>query len=298
MPAEPELVADTRCETGEGPVWHPDEQRLYWTDVPAGRVHRFDPRTGGHATVYEGEPVGGITIQADGALLLFGARGFVAVWRDGGVERLIVEEIADERDSRFNDVIADPEGRVFAGTMPVRDGQGHAVRDGRLYRLDPDCHLTVLVDGLGVPNGMGFAPDLRHLYVTDTLPGIQTIFRFSYDRAMGALANRQRFLQTPLDNSEGRPDGMTVDADGNVWSARWDGGQVVCHGPDGSVVRRIGVPARKVSSVTFGGPDSTDLYVTTAGGQDRASEGAGAGALFRLRRCGRGVREFRSRIRL
>lgn len=298
MPPEPELVADTRCQTGEGPVWHPDEGCLYWADIPAGRIHRFEPSTGDYELVYEGKPVGGITVQADGALLLLGERGFVAVWRDGRIERMILDEIANERDSRFNDVIADPDGRVFCGAMPVRDAQGQVIRGGRLYRLDPDNSLTMLLDGLGVPNGMGFTPDLGHLYVTDTIPGTQTIYRFDYDRATGALNNRQVFLQTPLDNSEGRPDGMTVDVVGNVWSARWDGGQVVCLAPDGTAVSRIQIPARKVTSLAFGGMDYSDLYVTTAGGHNREQEGAGAGALFRLRTGVRGVPEFRSRVGL
>ena len=113
---EPELIADTRCVTGEGPLWHPSERRVYWVDIPTGRMFRYDPATAQHEQCYQGEVVGGFTIQADGALLLFMARGAVKIWREGTLTE-VVQEIPEERDTRFNDVIADPAGRVFCGTM-------------------------------------------------------------------------------------------------------------------------------------------------------------------------------------
>ena len=109
---EPRAVADYECVTGENPLWHPDEKRVYWTDIPAGRLFRYDPATGDHEQCYEGEPVGGFTLQPDGALLLFMARGAGKLWRDGELTT-VIEDIPAERESRFNDVIADPTGRVF-----------------------------------------------------------------------------------------------------------------------------------------------------------------------------------------
>src|SRR5690606_40390823 len=100
---EPELIADYQCVTGEGPLWHPTEQRLYWADIPTGRMFRYDPKTGQHEQFYSDEVVGGFTIQDDGALLLFMARGAVKIWRDGQLET-ILDEIPDERETRFNDV--------------------------------------------------------------------------------------------------------------------------------------------------------------------------------------------------
>ncbi|MCC6823665.1 MAG: SMP-30/gluconolactonase/LRE family protein [Verrucomicrobia subdivision 3 bacterium] len=282
---KPELVADRPCVIGEGPLWHPTEQRVYWTDIPEGRMFRYDPATGQHESCYAGEVVGGFTIQADGSLLLFMARGAVAIWHAGQLTT-VIPEIPDERGSRFNDVIADPAGRVFCGTMPCGE------RAGRLYRLDTDGRLTKLLDGIGCSNGMGFTPDRRHLYYTDSAK--REIYRFDYDVGSGDLANRRLFARTP--ENEGVPDGLTVDAEGGIWSARWDGGALVRFTPDGREERRIQFPARKVSSVTFGGDDLDDLYVTTAGGDQRATEGAGAGALFRLRPGVRGLPEFCSRV--
>lgn len=283
---KPELIADYACVTGENPLWHPDEKRLYWVDIPTGRMFRYDPATSQHEQCYEGEVVGGFTIQADGALLLFMARGAVKIWRDGELTT-VIDEIPDERSSRFNDVIADPEGRVFCGTMSTED------RLGRLYRLDTNGTLTRLLEGIGTSNGMGFTLDRRQMYYTDSRK--REVYLFDYDQATGAITNQRLFLRTP--EGAGSPDGMTVDAEGAVWSARWNGGCLVRYAPDGTEDRRIEFPAKKVSSVTFGGEDYTDIYVTTAGGNNKAEEGSGAGALFRLNLGIRGLPEFRSRIR-
>ncbi|MBI1925763.1 SMP-30/gluconolactonase/LRE family protein [Candidatus Poribacteria bacterium] len=282
---EPELIADYQCVIGEGPLWHPGEKRVYWVDISNGRMFRYDPASGKHEQFYEGEIVGGFTIQSDGALLLFMAKGAIKLWRDGELTTRI-DEIPDERDSRFNDVIADPVGRVFCGTMPGKD------RLGRLYRLDTDGTLTQLLDGIGTSNGMGFTPDRKQLYYTDS-PKFE-LYRFDYEQATGAITNQRVFVKSP--ENEGFPDGMTVDAEGYVWSARWDGGCLVRFAPDGTEERRIQFPAKKVSSVVFGGEDYTNIYVTTAGGDKKATDGPGAGALFRLNLGIRGVPEFPSRI--
>jgi D-xylono/L-arabinono-1,4-lactonase len=282
---EPELIADYACVTGEGPIWHEAERRLYWSDIPTGRMFRYVPATGEHEQFYDGPVVGGFTIQTDGSLLLFGERGSVTIWRDGELVP-VLNEIPDERDTRFNDVIADPEGRVYCGTMPTDQ------RSGRLYRLDPDGTLTEMFDGLGVSNGMGFTPDLLSMYHTDTTS--RQIHRYRYDRSTGELSEPKLFVKTP--DGEGGPDGMTVDEVGSVWSARWDGSALFRYSPDGELIGSIPFPAKKVSSVVFGGEDYADAYVTTAGGQNKEVEGSGAGALFRIRPGVKGRPEFLSRI--
>ena len=289
---EPELIADYECNTGEGPMWHPDEERLYWVDIPNGRLFRYDPDEDHHEQVidYDGA-IGGYTIQENGDLLCFLDRGTIRPWtEDGGFGEPIVEEIPEERDSRFNDVIADPRGRVFCGTMPTAD------RLGRLYRLDHDGELTEVVEEVDVSNGLGFTPDREQMYYTES--GEKKIYRYDYDEETGEISDRETFLD--LTDEEGVPDGMTVDAEGYVWSARWDGGCLVRYDSDGTETRRVEFPARKVSSVTFGGPDYEDAYVTTALGSDdlddRETEGQRAGALFRVDLGVQGVEEFRSRI--
>lgn len=282
---EPQLIADYNCEIGEGPLWHPDEKRVYWTDIATGRLFRYDPATGEHEQFYEGEVVGGFTIQANGALLLFMARGAIKTWRNGTLTT-IINEIPDERESRFNDVIADVGGRVFCGTMPTDD------RLGRLYQLDTDGKLTQLLDGITCSNGIGFTLDRKQMYYTDSMKC--HIYLFDYDAETGAITNQRLFVETPED--EGVPDGMTVDAEGYIWSARWDGSCLVRYAPDGTEDQRIHFPAKKVSSVIFGGEDYTDIYVTTAGGDNKADDGEGAGALFHVNLGIQGLPEFPSRV--
>lgn len=294
---EPELIADYQCVVGEGPLWHPDERAVYWTDIPTGRLFRYEPSSGRHEQIYAGEQVGGFTLQEDGKLLLFMERGKVATLSRDGTLTTLIEEIPAERETRFNDVIADPRGRVFCGTISPRWNEGE--RDnprGRLYRLDPDLTLTVMLEGVGVSNGMGFTPDRRGMYYTDT--HTRDISLLDYDEETGALSNRRTFVRVTGGDDEGAPDGMTMDAEGCVWSARWGGGCLVRYAPDGRELTRIRFPARKVSSAIFGGPDYADLYVTTAGGQQKDVDGPGAGALFRVRPGVRGLPEFRSRVGL
>jgi len=284
---QPKMIADYACHTGENPLWHPDENCIYWVDIPPGRLFRYEPDTGDHEMCFEaGEAIGGFTLQEDGALLLFMARGAIKRWKDGSFTT-VIDEIPDERETRFNDVIADPTGRVFCGTMSTPD------RPGRLYRLDTDRKLTVVVDEVGTSNGIGFTLDRKQMYYTDTRSYGITLF--DYDQATGAITNRRPFVSNPKE--EGGPDGMTVDAEGFVWSARWNGSRLVRYSPDGKLVQTIDFPVKKVSSLTFGGPDREDMYVTTAGGHIKETDGAEAGALYRLRIPGvKGVPEFRSKI--
>ncbi len=285
---QPELIADYQCVCGEGPMWHPVEKKVYWVDIAnPGRMFRYDPATGKHEQFYTGRTVGGYTIQADGSLLLFMDKGTVMAWKDGKLTT-VIEDIPDERESRFNDVFADPMGRVFCGTMPTKE------RLGRLYRLDTNGALTKLLDGIGCSNGMGLTPDRKGLYYTDS--NAYTIYLFDYDAATGAISNQRVFVQHPA--SDGLPDGMTVDAAGNVWSAHWDGNCLICYSPQGKELQRVGFPAKKVSSVVFGGEDCMDMYVTTAGGNMKDTDGASAGALFRLRLGVKGVPEYYSRVGL
>jgi sugar lactone lactonase YvrE len=284
---EIETLVDYGCALGENPVWHPMEKCVYWCDIMKGRILRCDPSTKKHEIVFQGDPVGGFTVQADGALLLFMARGAVKLWDHGKLTPLIAE-IPDERESRFNDVIADPAGRVLGGTLATPE------RPGRLYRLDPSLKFSLLLEGIGGPNGMGFTPDRKRFYFTDSYA--HCIYLFDYDEEQGTITNQRVFARVAAE--EGLPDGMTVDSMGYVWSARWDGGAVVRYTPEGVLERQIPISARKATSLIFGGEDYSDIYITSAGGDNKPAEGAAAGALFRLKLGIRGVPEFFSRIGL
>lgn len=282
----PSVLVNLGCITGENPYWHPDEKRVYWVDIPRGQIMRHAPGEARTEVFAVGAPVGGFTVQEDGSLLLFMAGGAVAVWREGRME-YVFESLPGEEKTRFNDVIADPEGRVFCGTM------GTPERSGRLYRLDPDLKITLMFDGVGVSNGMGFSPDLRRMYYTDTHTGGVDIFE--YDRATGSLADRRVFAKA--EEGAGRPDGLTVDKEGCVWSARWGGARLVRYDPDGRRITEVMFPVNNVSSAAFGGKRFETIYVTTAGGDRVDLNGRDAGAVFAFDPGVCGVPEFRSRIR-
>lgn len=288
-----ELIADYPCETGEGPLWHPDHECLYWLDIPPGRLYRYEPATSSHRLVYQADrPIGGFTIQTDGDLLLFMGAGKIMKWNEGATQT-VVEEIAEVHASRFNDVMTGPQGQVYCGTMST---SRELPPDGRLYRLDQDGTLEEKLDGIGTSNGMGYAPDRRYFYHTDTRPGI--IRRYLWDDVKGDFdpASATELYVARAEPDYGRPDGMTVDAAGHLWIAHWDGFSLVHANADGGVLEFLAFPVRKVSSVTFGGPDLMDMYVTTAGGNDRAFNGAQAGALYRIQGESQGLPEFQSRI--
>jgi sugar lactone lactonase YvrE len=282
---EIELIADYACEIGENPLWHSIEKRLYWCDIAAGRIFRYEPATGVHEPCYQGRTVGGFTIQADGSLLLFMDRGTIAIWREGDLVE-VVSEIPIERTSRFNDVIADPRGRVFCGTMSTDESRG------RLYRLDCDGSLHLILENIECSNGMAFTLDHKGFYYTDSLA--HKIYFFDYDIEDGSLSNQSTFAT--FGEADGLPDGATLDADGNLWSALWNGYSIVRLLGDGKIGGQITLPTRKVSSLTFGGDDYSHIYITTAGGNNKEENGALAGALFRLKTKTRGLPDFFSRI--
>ena len=284
-----EPLADYACHTGEGPLYHPGENAVYWTDIPNGRLFRYDLATRHHEAFEIGRPVGGFTLQEDGQFLLFMDGGAIASWSPEKPLDYLVEEISEELETRFNDVMTDTEGRVFCGTMPTEK------RRGRLYRLNEDGTITKLLDGIGCSNGMGLTRDHKFLFYTDS--AARTIYRFAYDKTRGNLSRQRPFITT--EEGGGVPDGLTVDAAGNLWSARWDGSCLVGYTPQGRELAHIPFPVKKVSSVIFGGPNYDQMFVTTAGGHQKETDGELAGALFRLTIPGvTGVPEFVSRVGL
>lgn len=306
MAIDIDIVANYACKCGEGPLWHPAQKVLYWADIPTGRLFTFDPAgdggKGASKKVYDDRPVGGFTIQSDGQLLLFRNNGNVVTWHDGEVTGTVVETIEDEQGTRFNDVIADPAGRVFAGSMPI-NSKGKTGRPGRLYRFEPDGSYEVVLDDVGLPNGMGFTPGDANMAFTDSTRRL--IWLFEYDRNTGKLSNGRKLITVP--EGEGVPDGMCIDAGGHLWSARWDGHGVFQYDANGELVDKIELPTGKISSVTFA-PDITVpgdeagklsvMYLTSAGGDGEHPDKGTAGALFRLRPGQVGQAEYLSRIKV
>ncbi|MFB6309984.1 MAG: SMP-30/gluconolactonase/LRE family protein [Salinirussus sp.] len=281
------VVADHPLRVGENPLWDEQAEMLYYVGVYEGRIYRHDPSDASTEVLHSfDQQIGAVTLTADGSLLCFTDRGTVRRWREGaGIVETLVEP-GSVTEARFNDVVTDPEGRVFCGTKGVDDAPG------TLYRLDTDASLIPLVNGIQLSNGLGFSPDLETLYYAESRDW--RIHAFDYDQSTGELSNRRTFAA--FDHDGGFPDGLTVDADGDVWTALAYGGQLARLAPDGSEVARYETPGSFPTSVAFGGPDLRDLYVTTGGGDDRAEFGEHAGATLRCRPGVTGRAPFRARI--
>ncbi len=281
----PKLIVDCKNIIGENPLWHPIEKKLYWVDIPNGDIYRFDPETGNHEKFYHEGVIGGFTIQEDGSLLLFMEKCTVKILKSKKTVT-VIDEIPEERVTRFNDVIADPKGRVFCGTQPAEN------HPASIYRLDTDGSITKIIDNIGISNGFGFTSDRKHMYYTDSLK--REIYIVDYNENRGTIENKRVFVANP--EYMGLPDGMTVDKEGYVWSAYWDGECLVRYTYEGIEDFRVNFPVKKVTSVTFGGENYTDIFITTAGGNKRDEEGLNAGALFHLNLGIQGIPEFVSKI--
>jgi D-xylonolactonase len=269
-----EVFVGRSFRLGENPLWDERRQVLYWTDIEAGEVWCRGWRDRDPRAVYHGPAVGGFTLQEDGRLLLFRERDVVLLDPDQGAEVEPVLELEDQGTARFNDVIAAPDGSVFAGTIGrQRDSGGvcHLSRDGR---------LTLRFRGTCISNGMGFGLDGRTFYWTCTTS--RTIYRFDH-RGGGVLENRRAFVT--LGPGAEVPDGLALDEDGAVWSARWDGARVVRHDQHGTEVSDIRFPVPRISSLAFGGADLRTLFVTAA-----------EGPVYACRPGPRGRPEHRSRV--
>ncbi|MBS1813304.1 MAG: SMP-30/gluconolactonase/LRE family protein [Acidobacteria bacterium] len=284
-PSHLELLADTDCNIGENPLWHPEEKVLYWCDIPRGQVLRYSPHTQNTEVVREQQgAIGGFTLEQDGSLMLFLDGGRIARWQSGK-ESTVLPGIERESASRFNDCIAGPLGRVFAGARRTPS------QLGVLYRFERDKPIAVVQHDLGCSNGMGFSIDQKRFYHVDS--HAKAVYVFNFDSETGALSNRRVLLQFDVAAAE-MPDGMTVDAEDHLWIAFWDGARIARFTPDGKEIASYALPTPQVTSLAFGGADYDTLFITTADLHNTHSKGAGA--LYALRPGVRGKPEFRSRL--
>ena len=286
-----ECVLDCKCWLGEGPTWHTAEGALYWTDVPAKRIHRWRPATGETESWSMPEMVTTLAVRAKGGLIVASATGIDFFDpRSGRLERFAAPE-ADRPGNRSNDGKCDRQGRFWYGTMMnnfAADGSELPItaNTGALYRIDPGGTVQRMEDGLGIANTFAWSPDDRTMYFGDTF---DAIYAYDFDPRTGAVANRRTFAKTA---GYGVPDGSTIDAEGFLWNARWDGGCLIRWAPDGGIDRIVELPCRRVTSAIFGGPDLDVLYVTTVRyGLDAAelAEQPLAGGIFALDAGVRGV---------
>ncbi len=294
----PEMLiqGDERC--GEAPTWDNTTDQVMWVDQEESLVFASKTDKPERKVISSGLAVAGIARNSD-RRWVFAGPGGVHLWAGQGDYTTLISEYEGEA-LCFNDIIAGPGGHLYGGTMYW--GPDGMIKTGKLYIYRSDGTMEILDDDIKLSNGLGFSPDAGTLYYADS--AARCIFAYDIEQQTGLANNKRTFVEVPRE--AGIPDGLTVDASGCLWCAHWYGGQVVRYDPDGSQMERILLPVKQVSSVIFGGPDLTDLYVTTAGEywpSDLIPEGFDAqglmgGALFRIRSAGQGRPEYITDLRV
>ncbi|MFT4176402.1 MAG: SMP-30/gluconolactonase/LRE family protein [Luteolibacter sp.] len=268
-----EPIGTTRSKWGEGPIWWRDA--LYYVDIEGHSVIRFDPATGGERSWNVGQRVGTVVPRESGGLVVAGDHGLYFLDEESGELTAIADPEPDKPDNRFNDGKCSPDGRFFAGTISLVKKTG----DARLYRLDPDLTLHEAFGPVTNSNGIIWSADGKTVYYIDTPR--KEVLAFDYED--GHLRNMRGVVSTSA--HEWSPDGMTIDADGNLWVAFCHGACVICYSPEtGEELHRVEIPCLETTACAFGGPDLADLYVTT--GIHKSVEEEHAGRLFVVRGLG------------
>lgn len=261
---EIEVAGTKKAQWGEGAVWW--RGALYYVDIEGHLVHRFDPASGEEKSWDVGQRVGMVVPRLDGGLVIGGDDGLYFLDEETGALTAIVDPEPDKANNRFNDGKCSPDGRFFAGTISLVKKEG----DAKLYRLDPDLSLHEAYAPVTNSNGIAWSADGKTCYYIDT-PSKEIK---AFDYADGELTNLRAVVSTK--HHESSPDGMTIDAEGNLWVAFCHGACVCCYSPEtGEELRKIDLPCLETTSCAFGGADLADLYVTTGIHKSEVEEHAG-----------------------
>jgi sugar lactone lactonase YvrE len=279
---------EIRTVLGESALWHPGEQCLYWLDLKAPTIFRFDPKTGRNEAWKVDLPatLGCLVLAKDGSLILAGPKGLHRC--DFAKRRLTHWFDPNDRpaDTMFNDGKIDRRGRFWLGSSDVKETEPR----GKIYLIEGEGHVSVADSGFACSNGPAFSPDGSVFYFSDTME--RKVLAYNIDAATGNLKNRRVFATFAV--ADGMPDGLTVDEMGGLWVCHWGGARVTRFKPDGGTDRLIDVPALNVTSCAFGGPDLATLYITSAS-QDTSPEDLArlplSGALFAVEPGERGLAE-------
>jgi L-arabinonolactonase len=248
-----DLVLDCGNQHGEGVLWNPRDNRLWWTDIHGQRIHWHDPGTNLSGSQDLPHRLCAFAPRARGGWIMAFANG-VELWSaDWQPEQTLHAFEPDNRATRLNDGRTDRQGRFVVGGM--NEGTGSA--DSSVIRVNADLSVETLITDVACANSTCFSPDGRTMYFADTPD--RRIRAYPYGDVVGAPRDL-----IDMAAETGLPDGSCVDAEGGVWNAEWDGGQVIRIAPDGSITHRIAVPVPKPTCCAFGGPDLATLYITTS----------------------------------
>jgi L-arabinonolactonase len=238
---------------GEGPLWDAANELLYWCDLGQNKIFRHKLSSGKTEAFQLDRGLGCIALSTESGLMLGTSDGFA--YYDFHKVQVLKNNIAYKPPTRFNDGKVDRAGRFWAGTLSDKPVN-------HLYRLDPDGTVSIQESGIYISNGLGWSPDNKTMYYSDS-GGAGVVYAYDFDLANGTLSNRRVFL--PPTGTGDAVDGLTVDSEGRIWCAYWDGWKVCCYSPEGILLHEIRMPVQRATSCAFGGPDLKTLYITTVG---------------------------------
>ncbi|WP_339499412.1 SMP-30/gluconolactonase/LRE family protein [Pseudomonas silesiensis] len=278
-----ELIVDARNAVGESPVWVAEENALYWVDIPACGLQRWRADSGHIDAWTAPQMLACIARQGNGRWVAGMESGFFELHphNDGSLDSVLLADVNHARpDMRLNDGRCDRQGRFWAGSMVLNMGANAA--EGTLYRYSAGQPgpLQAQLGGFIVPNGLGFSPDGRTMYLSDSHPLVQQIWAFDYDIDNGTPSRRRLFVD--MHQFPGRPDGAAVDAEGCYWICANDAGLIHRFTPDGRLDRSLAVPVKKPTMCAFGGSRLDTLFVTSIRPGDDQDEQSLAGGVFAL----------------
>ncbi len=271
-------VLDARASLGECPVWSDAEQVLYWVDINAPSLNRFDPATGRNTAMAMPTAIGCFALRQRGGFIVALRNGLWLARADGTLETKLAAAPYDTASHRFNDGRCDPQGRFFAGSMNEKRDANSAA----LWRVDTDHRVTRVLDDIMISNGLAWSPDGGTMYHADT--PTHRVRAFEYDSASGTPSSPRTFAQWTGETD--RPDGGAVDSAGNYWTAFYRGGKVLQLSPAGATLAEYPIPAMCPTMCAFGGADRRTLYVTSARQMRDADELARlphSGGIFAMR---------------
>jgi sugar lactone lactonase YvrE len=292
MSMQAELIVDARNAVGESPVWVAQENALYWVDIANGALQRWSAADGQVNVWKAPEMLACIARHGQGGWIAGMESGFfhLTPHTDGSLDCALLAQVEHRRaDMRLNDGRCDRQGRFWAGSMVL--DMGLNAPQGRLYRYDAGQTGAVAaqLDGFIVPNGLGFSPDGKTMYLSDSHPTVQLIWAFDYDTASGTPSNRRVFVD--MKHFPGRPDGAAVDADGCYWICGNDEGLIHRFTPQGRLDYSLAVPVKKPSMCAFGGSRMDTLFVTSIRPGDDHNPQSLAGGVFALSPGAKGLAE-------
>jgi len=273
------LVLDTQSDLGEGAVWDHQKGELIWVNITKKILNIYNPKLNHNKEMLTGQMIGTVVPAESGKMIVALENGLYQLDPQTGSKLFIADPEENITGNRFNDGKCDPVGRFWAGTMSMT-GEKEA---GALYRLDPNGKVTQMISKVTTSNGIVWSQNQNKMYYIDT--PTRKVMAWDYEPETGNISNPKPAVEIP--DEMGYPDGMTMDAEGHLWIALWNGSAVGCWNPEnGELIRKIDIPAKNVTSCAFGDDDLGTLYITTARtgtNEEELKKFPHAGGLFKTR---------------